>query len=86
VYGEGSAEVQMLRSIRDQVLSKTSEGREVIDLYYEWSPKITRAMEEDCALAEWIKLLLQGLTEYTMEISLDTNSLPDNYYRSRNSF
>jgi hypothetical protein len=28
-------------------LSKTPEGQEIIKLYYQWSPLIVKAMEED---------------------------------------
>jgi hypothetical protein len=47
IYGENSEETELLRSFRKNVLSKTSEGREIIRLYYEWSPVIVKAMEED---------------------------------------
>jgi hypothetical protein len=33
--------------LRDEVLSQTPEGQELIRLYYEWSPVIVKAMEED---------------------------------------
>ena len=29
------------------MLSQTPEGREIIRLYYEWSPAIVKAIEED---------------------------------------
>ncbi len=44
IYGENSQETQLLRSIRDNVLSQTPEGREIITLYYQWSPAIVKAM------------------------------------------
>lgn len=47
IYGEDSAEVQQLRFIRDAVLSKTPEGREIISLYYEWSPLLQSAIAND---------------------------------------
>jgi len=47
IYGEGSDEVQLLRSFRDNILNKTPEGREIIRLYYAWSPLIVRAIEKD---------------------------------------
>ena len=45
IYGTDSAETKLLRSIRDNILSKSQEGRELIKLYYQWSPFIVRAME-----------------------------------------
>ena len=47
LYREHSAESQLLRSIRDNVLSKSPEGKELIKLYYQWSPVIVKAMEAD---------------------------------------
>ena len=47
IYGSDSKETELLRSLRDNVLSKTSEGQELIKLYYQWSPVIVRAMESD---------------------------------------
>ena len=34
LFGEHSEETEFLRSIRDTILSKTPEGREIIKLYY----------------------------------------------------
>jgi hypothetical protein len=47
IYGEHSAKTELLRYIRDNALSKTREGRELIKLYYQWSPAIVRTMEVD---------------------------------------
>jgi hypothetical protein len=47
IYGNHSRESELLRHFRDRVLSRTSEGRELIKLYYQLSPAITAAMEED---------------------------------------
>lgn len=47
VYGESSEEVELLRSFRDTILRKTSEGREIIALYYLWSPTVVAAMDKD---------------------------------------
>ena len=46
-YGEHSEEVLVLRYIRDHVLSKSPEGREITRLYYELSPVITVMMKND---------------------------------------
>ena len=47
IYGENSEEVVMLRYIPDNFLSQTPKGREIVKLYYQWSPVIVKAMEED---------------------------------------
>ena len=46
LYGEDSEEVKLLRTFRD-VLDKTREGRELVDLYYQWSPAIVNVIEAD---------------------------------------
>lgn len=47
IYGEHSEEVDLLRDFRDNVLSKSPAGQEIIRLYYQWNPAIVKAMEED---------------------------------------
>jgi len=60
IYGD-SEQTRLLRSIRDQVLIKTAEGRELIKLYYQWSPIIVRAMEGDEEFKQWIKETIEGV-------------------------
>jgi hypothetical protein len=55
IYGEHSQEVQILRYLRDNILSKTQEGQELIRLYYQWSSVLVKAMEEDEAFKQEIK-------------------------------
>jgi hypothetical protein len=68
MYGEHSEETRLLRYIRDNILSKTHEGRELIKLYYQWSPAIAKAMEKDKAFKEEVKTMIDGvlplLSEY----------------------
>jgi bacillopeptidase F len=47
IYGTSSEETEILRYVRDTVLTKTQAGHEIIRLYYEWSPAIVKVMEED---------------------------------------
>jgi hypothetical protein len=47
IYGEHSKETELLRSFRDNVLSKTPEGRHLIRLYYQWGPVIAKMMDRD---------------------------------------
>ncbi len=61
MYGEGSREVTLLRALRDNLLSQTSEGKELIKLYYQWSPVIVRAMETDEGLKKELKSMIDEL-------------------------
>ena len=61
IYGEGSEETELLRNFRDNVLSKTPTGQEIIRLYYEWSPAIVEAMEEDEEFKEEIEEMIDGV-------------------------
>jgi len=56
-----SAETVLLRYIRDNVLSKIHEGRELIKLYYQWSPVIVKAMEADEEFKEDVKELVDAV-------------------------
>ena len=67
IYGEGSLEVALLREVRDTVLSETPEGREIIKLYYQWSPVITMALRNDKAFKAEMKELLDGILSLTIE-------------------
>jgi len=61
IYGEHSDETEFLRQFRDNVLSKTPEGQEIIGLYYEWSPVIVKAMEADEEFKEEVKEMVDGV-------------------------
>ena len=50
----------ILRKFRDEVLSKTPAGQEIIGLYYEWSQVIVKAMEEDEEFREDVKEVIDG--------------------------
>ena len=60
LYGEHSIKTELLRYYRDNVLSTTPEGQEIIRLYYEWSPVILQAMERDKTFKEELKALIDG--------------------------
>ena len=53
--------IETLRRFRDEVLAKTPVGREYIRLYYQWSPAVVQAMEEDEELKEEVKELIEEL-------------------------
>ena len=61
IYGENSEQTELLRHIRDSVLSQTPEGQELIRLYYQWSPAIVKAMEEDKEFKEAVKEMIDGV-------------------------
>jgi hypothetical protein len=60
IYGEDSEKTELLRYFRDYVLSVTPEGREIIKLYYQWSPVAVKAMEEDKVFEEEVKEMIDG--------------------------
>jgi len=59
--GGDSNDLNTLRKFRDEVLSKTSAGQEIIRLYYELSPVIVKAMAEDEAFKEEVKGIIEGV-------------------------
>jgi len=61
IYGEDSDETELLRYLRDNVLSTTPEGQEIIRLYYEWSPMLVKAMEEDEEFKAQVKEMIDGV-------------------------
>ncbi len=61
IYGEYSEEVELLRDFRDEVLSQSPVGHEIVELYYQWSPMIVRAMEEDEAFKAEVKDVIDGI-------------------------
>jgi hypothetical protein len=63
IYGTDSEQTQLLRSIRDNILSKSHEGKELIKLYYQWSPVIVKAMEADEDFKADVKELVDDILE-----------------------
>ncbi len=61
LYGEKSEQVLILRYMRDNVLGKTPEGHELINLYYKWSPVIVRTMEADEEFKKEIKDMIDEI-------------------------
>jgi hypothetical protein len=54
-------EVALSRYLRDSVLRKTTEGREIIKIYYDWSPRLVRALEDEAALKDQLKKVLDQI-------------------------
>ena len=61
IYGDDSEEVEILRYLRDKVLSQTPEGQEIIRLYYQCSPVIVKVMEKDEGFKEDMKVMIDGV-------------------------
>ncbi len=60
LYGEHAEKTELLRHFRDNILSQTPEGQELIKLYYEWGPVIVKAMEKDEKFKESVKGVVEG--------------------------
>jgi hypothetical protein len=58
IYGEHSRETALLKVLRDKVLSGTTEGKEIIKLYYEMSPLLVMAVRENAELREMFRMLV----------------------------
>jgi hypothetical protein len=63
LFGEHSEEAEVLRSVRDTILSQTPEGREIIKLYYELSPVIVETMAEDKEFKEQVKAMIGSVLQ-----------------------
>ena len=63
IYGENAEETELLRKYRDNVLSKTPEGQEIIKTYYKFSPKVTRLLEQRPLLKNMAKTFIDGMLQ-----------------------
>ena len=63
IYGEKSEKTELLRYFRDNILSQTPEGQEIIRLYYEWNPAIVKLMEKDEEFRAEVKEMVDGILE-----------------------
>lgn len=61
MLGGEDERLDVLRKYRDEVLSKTPVGQEIVELYYVWSPVIVKVMEEDEEFKEEIKEMLEDV-------------------------
>jgi len=50
-----------VRYLRDNVLSTTPEGQEIIRLYYEWSSVIVKEMEKNEEFKQDVKEMVDGI-------------------------
>ena len=65
IYGKYSGEAELFRCLRDEVLTQTPGGKELIKFYYQWSPIIVKAMEEDEDFKEAVKVMIDGVLMMT---------------------
>jgi ABC-type amino acid transport substrate-binding protein len=61
IYGDHADETELLRKFRDDVLSKTPAGQEIISLYYQWSPIIVRAMRGNKSFTTKVQAIIDGI-------------------------
>jgi len=64
IYGEHSEQTDLLRYLRDNVLSQTPEGQEIIKLYYELSPVIVEMINEDEEFRQQVKGMIDGVMDF----------------------
>ena len=61
LFGNNSEETEMLRYLRDDILSKTPEGQEITKVYYQWNAAFARAMVDGESFKEEVKGVLDWL-------------------------
>ena len=61
IYGENAEETELLRKYRDNVLSKTPEGQEIIKTYYKFSPTVTELLEQRPLLKNRAKAFIDSM-------------------------
>ena len=61
LYGENSEETELLRKYRDNVLSKTPEGQEIIRTYCAFSPRIVSLLEKNPLLKKKAKMIIDSM-------------------------
>ena len=64
IYGEHSSETELLRLFRNNALTKNPQGRELIKLYYQWSPIIMEAIEKDQGYKKEAKEMIDEILSY----------------------
>lgn len=62
--GGDSNDLNTLRNFRDEVLSKTPSGKQIIKLYYQLSPSIVKAMEQDEEFKEEVKDMIEEVLPF----------------------
>jgi hypothetical protein len=60
LLGHESPEIDRLRQFRDEVLSKTAVGRQMIKVFYRTGPALIHAMEKNVALKNYVHSMLNA--------------------------
>lgn len=61
IFSAQDEKTALLRNFRDEVLSKTPAGRELINLYYQWSPAIGVAIFQDEIFKQDVQRMVEGI-------------------------
>ena len=61
IYGKNAEQTELLREYRDNVLSKTTEGQEIIKTYYKFSPTVTKLLEQRPLLKNKAKAFIDSM-------------------------
>jgi hypothetical protein len=61
LLGEEDPRLDLLRQFRDEVLSQSPAGREIVDLYYQFSHSMVRIMEKDEEFKKDVAELLEKI-------------------------
>ena len=67
IYGDDSEEVKLLRYFRDNVLARTIQGQELIELYYKWNSLIIRSILADEELKKDLKEMVKNILPLVRE-------------------
>jgi len=67
IYGENSKEAEVLQYLRDHILNTTPEGKEIITLYYEWSPFIVVYIENNGELKNNLREIIDEFLQLLIE-------------------
>lgn len=65
LYGENSDKIAMLRHLRNNVLTQSPEGREIITLYYRWSLPLTLLIKRDASFRKEVKEIIEWILPTT---------------------
>ena len=76
IYGENSEETELLRKYRDNVLSKTTEGQEIIKIYFKFSPKATMLLEQRPLLKNRARTFFDGILPGIRKRVEESNKAP----------
>jgi hypothetical protein len=63
LLGEDAEAIDYLRNVRDNLLKNSPEGREIIRLYYQWSPFLLQAAGVDEELKKDMKAVIDGFLQ-----------------------